>query len=169
MNIRAFAPQARGATGIPVNSQSLASRRAFFMPLFVFLLAMMTVSDLRAQATQTFTPQGRLTLVSNTPVMTSDQVGATTVYYTPYVGNALPSPYLGGSSPIIEYATFTEMALGLSSSEETAGNVYDIFAVNVGISGAEICAGPPWSAGGGSNSQRGTGAGSTQLTMLDGI
>lgn len=37
---------------------------------------------------ETFMAQGRLSLASNTPVMTGN-VTSTTVYYTPYVGNAI--------------------------------------------------------------------------------
>lgn len=37
-----------------------------------------------------FAPQGRLTLASATPVMTSSQAAKTTIYYTPYVGNIVP-------------------------------------------------------------------------------
>jgi hypothetical protein len=35
-------------------------------------------------------PQGRLTLQSATPVMTTNQVAKTTIIYTPYVGNLVP-------------------------------------------------------------------------------
>lgn len=37
-----------------------------------------------------FPPQGRLTLVTATPVMTTTQSAKTTIYYTPYVGNMVP-------------------------------------------------------------------------------
>ncbi len=36
------------------------------------------------------TPQGRLTLQTGTPVMTSTQSGKTTIFYTPYLGNSVP-------------------------------------------------------------------------------
>ena len=36
------------------------------------------------------TPQGRLTLTTQRPVMTTDVVLATTIYYTPYVGGRVP-------------------------------------------------------------------------------
>lgn len=36
------------------------------------------------------TPQGRLTLQSATPVMTTTQSAKTTIYYTPYVGSLIP-------------------------------------------------------------------------------
>ena len=35
-------------------------------------------------------PQGRLTLQSATPVMTTTQSAKTTIYYTPYQGDTLP-------------------------------------------------------------------------------
>ena len=35
-------------------------------------------------------PQGRLTLQTATPVMTSTQAGKIIIYYTPYVGNQMP-------------------------------------------------------------------------------
>lgn len=35
-------------------------------------------------------PQGRLTLASATPVMTTNQSAKTTIYYTPYIGNQIP-------------------------------------------------------------------------------
>lgn len=38
----------------------------------------------------TITPQGRLTLTSVTPVMGTSVAAATTVYYTPYIGNLVP-------------------------------------------------------------------------------
>ena len=34
-------------------------------------------------------PNGRLTLTSGTPVTTNDVTAATTIYYTPYKGNAI--------------------------------------------------------------------------------
>lgn len=112
------------------------------------------------------TPQGRLTLQSNTPVMTSDVTGATTVYYTPYVGNALSLPYLGGGGPIIETSTFSQLTLTLNSTYQTSGNIYDVFAFYSGGSiGWFICTGPAWT----SSTSRGTGAGTTELTQLDGI
>lgn len=37
-----------------------------------------------------YAPQGRLTLATNTPVMATSVAGATTIFYTPYVGNLIP-------------------------------------------------------------------------------
>ena len=35
-------------------------------------------------------PQGRLTLSPGEPVMTADQTGKTSIFYTPYVGASVP-------------------------------------------------------------------------------
>lgn len=140
--------------------------RIWKLALCMFFAALFA-NDSFAQAALTFTPQGRLTLTSNTPVMTGDVVGATTVYYTPYVGNAMASPYLGGGDPIIEYQTVPQLALTLNSSFESTGSVHDIFVIYGGGSPTTwyICAGPAWA----STTSRGTGSGSTQLMQLDGI
>jgi hypothetical protein len=105
---------------------------------------------------------GRLTLVSNTPVMTSDVTGAsaTTVYYTPYVSNLMP--YNTGAG-VFTNSSFTQMSLPLNSTYQTAGNIYDIFEFR-GV----ICTGPAWS---GTNplTSRGSGAGTTELTQSNGL
>lgn len=84
-------------------------------------------------------PQGRLTLVSDTPVMTSDVTGATTVYYTSYVGGWLPIP--------VTPQTFTQISLPLETTIQTSGNIYDIFAVDVtsgDVTNFYLCTGPAW-------------------------
>jgi len=55
-------------------------------------------------------PGGRLTLTSGTPVTTSDVTAATSVYYTPYVGNKI-SLYNGWEWIFHE---FSELSLSLS-------------------------------------------------------
>jgi hypothetical protein len=65
--------------------------------------------------------QGRLTLTSNTPVTTSDVIGATTIYYTPYVGNCF-AHYTGFAWVTIP---FTQLSLSLSGL--TANRPYDVF------------------------------------------
>jgi hypothetical protein len=66
--------------------------------------------------------QGRLTLTSGTAVTTSDVTGATTIYFTPYGGNAI-SLY-NGSSWVTD--TFTETSIALGTL--TSGLPYDLFA-----------------------------------------
>lgn len=104
------------------------------------------------------TPQGRLTLTSHTPVMTADVTAATTVYYDSYVGNQVP---VAGSSLMIGS---DEVSMGLSTSNVLSGNLYDIFGVSNGGALA-ICVGPAWA----STSSRGTGAGTTQLALSNGL
>ena len=109
------------------------------------------------------TPQGYLTPVSNTPVILSDSISATSIYYTPFEGswtalfNGLTiAPYL-----------FSQMPLVLSPSQ-AANNLYDIFMVYNG--GAPVIGtGPSWAAGSGGSitagsCARGTGVGSTDIT-----
>ena len=73
-------------------------------------------------ATYTFLPaDGRLTLTTGAPVTTSDVTAASTIYYTPYVGNRI-ALYNGTSwSPY----TFTERSLALSGL--VSGRPYDVF------------------------------------------
>lgn len=117
-------------------------------------------------------PQGRLTLVSATPVMASSQTGKTVVYYTPYVGNQVPI-YNGTVmvptaliGPTAELAN--NLANGASGNAGPAAAVadsnYDLFVwSNSGT--PTLTRGPAWS----SSTSRGTGVGSTELQMVNGF
>jgi hypothetical protein len=111
-------------------------------------------------------PQGRLTLTSGTPVLSSDVAAATTVYYTPYRGNAAPVPVSAG---VFKSMAFTELSLALDgitsdSGYQASGSLYDIFLYN--NSGTLVFGtGPAWS----SATSRGTGAGTTQIQMVGGL
>jgi YVTN family beta-propeller protein len=105
-------------------------------------------------------PQGRLTLTSNTPVMDSDVTGATNIYYTPYVGNI--APIYDGTN--MDSYTFGQLTMALNTSNQTSGNLYDLF-VFLSSSVVTIGVGPAWS----SAASRGTGAGTTQLEQTDGL
>lgn len=113
---------------------------------------------------QGVTPGGRLTLTSNTPVMTSDVSNATSVYYTPYKHNIVPI-YDGTTWVLYE---FTELTNSLSDNTKNpaaaaADKNYDLFVWN--DSGTlRLGRGPAWS----SNTARGTGAGTTELERVDG-
>ena len=111
-----------------------------------------------AQSPITATPGGRLTLTSNTPVMTGDVSGATTIYYSPYVSNQIP--LYSTSTSNFQPHGFLQLALTLNSTNALAGNVYDIWvfltssgSVVMGIS----CT--PWQT---SNSRGSTNPGVTQ-------
>lgn|GEM_PF-4800162 len=59
---------------------------------------------------QPVAPQGRLTLVSGKPVMTGDQTGSTSIFYTPYVGSNVP---------IYDGSTFVPTAFAERSNDLT--------------------------------------------------
>jgi hypothetical protein len=107
--------------------------RKFKTALFTYTMNILKIAvalalPLTAALAQTVFPQGRLTLTSNTPVMTSDVVGATTLYYTPYQGFLIP--IATASNPVFSENEFNQLTLTLSSTGQTAGNIYDIFAFN---------------------------------------
>jgi len=66
---------------------------------------------------------GRLTLTSGVPVTTSDVTAATTLYYTPYVGNKI-SLYSDG---LWNTVSFTEKSIAVPA---VADKMYDVFAYN---------------------------------------
>jgi phage FluMu protein gp41 len=66
--------------------------------------------------------EGRLTATSNTPVTSADVSGATSIYYTPYIGDKIEL-YDGSSWNI---RTFTQITISLSGF--TAIKAYDVFA-----------------------------------------
>ncbi len=113
-------------------------------------------------------PEGYLTPVSSTPIITSDSTSATVIYYTPFAGTWT---LVHNGSLIIPYQ-FSQMQLTLTSSQ-AANNIYDIFlAYNGGT--PVIGTGPSWSAGTGGNITagscvRGTGAGGTTLARTQGV
>jgi hypothetical protein len=65
--------------------------------------------------------QGRLTLTSNTPVLSSNVTGAINIFYTPYIGNQI-SLYINNTW---EVKTFSELTLSLSGL--TTDTLYDVF------------------------------------------
>lgn len=70
--------------------------------------------------------EGRLTLTSSTPVTTSDVTGATTIYYTPYMGRNFALAASNG----LGFYTFSETSLALGTL--TSGKNYDVFGYMVG-------------------------------------
>jgi len=65
--------------------------------------------------------QGRLTLSTGVPVTTSDVTAATTLYFTPYLGNKIA--LYDGSTKWTVY-TFTEKSIAVPSTTST---MYDVF------------------------------------------
>lgn len=107
--------------------------------------------------------QGRLTLTSSTPVLTSSVTGAGTIYFTPYGGASVA--LWNGSA----FAATTFAELSASTSGLAANTVYDLFVWKNG-STVTLSFGPSWAAGAtaGSTTARGSGAGSTALSRVQG-
>jgi len=105
-------------------------------------------------------PQGRITLTSGTPITTTDVVGATTIYYTPYYGTNV---VVYNGTVFISAPTGGELSVVLGANWTTNTN-YDWF---IGYDGATLrfCSGPAWS----SAVLRGSGAGTTEITQVSGI
>lgn len=111
-------------------------------------------------------PGGRLTLQTGTPVMTASQTAVATVYYDAYMNDQVPV----WSGTAWSYFTVTagEISLALDSNAghtgfQSSGNLFDLFIGN--NSGITLCTGPAWT----STTSRGSGAGTTQLSRLNGI
>jgi hypothetical protein len=88
----------------------------------------------------TITPQGRLTLVSATPVMTSDQTAKGTIYYAEQTGN-LASVWDGTNMVPL---TFSNLSLVLDTTNHLLNNVYDVYLYDSGSSTAVLGASPAW-------------------------
>lgn len=107
-----------------------------------------------------FVPNGRLTLVSATPVMSSDQTAKSTIYYTPYNGNLI----LLYSGSVYTWTQFSEISVALDATNAVSGSIYDLFVYS--DSGTiRLGYGPAWT----SSTGRGTGAGTTQIGQVGGL
>ncbi len=108
-------------------------------------------------------PQGRLTLTSGTPVLSTGVAAGTTLYYTPFIGNLIPLYNSTSTAPV----SFSELSLSLVASH-AANTIYDVFVFsNSGVN--TLVTGPAWSTVTAGSGARGTGAGTTQLTRLNGF
>lgn len=102
--------------------------------------------------------QGRLTLETGVAVSTTDQTAKTTIYFTPYLGNRVA--VYDGTRWVLW--GLTEISVGLGTLVDATN--YDVFAYdNAGTLTLKL--GPAWT----SNTARGTGAGTTELTTQDGV
>lgn len=109
---------------------------------------------------------GRLTLTSGTPVLTSNALAATTVYFTPYNGNLIPVTLDGVN---FNFTAFSELSQATTDTTKSpaavaASKIYDIFVWNDGGT-LRATRGPAWS----SDTARGTGAGTTELQLVSGF
>jgi hypothetical protein len=109
-----------------------------------------------------FTPQGRLTLQTLTPVMTTTQSAKTTIYYTPHVGNQIPL-YDGAN---MVPTSFSEISVATSDTTKNpaaigASKVNDWFVWN-DAGTLRVTHGPDWT----NDTARSAG---TALVMVNGI
>lgn len=102
--------------------------------------------------------QGRLTLETNVPVSSTDQLAATTLYYTPYEGDVIA--LYDTVETRWDAFTFTQRSLSLSGL--TANTNYDVFLFN--NSGTLTLQAVAWS-----NSAAGGGTRANALSQLNGI
>lgn len=111
------------------------------------------------------TPQGRPTLVTATPVMTTSQTGKTTVFYTPYIGNLCPI-FDGTNFIPTAFAELSQATTDNTKSPTVVGNNsnYDVFVWN-DAGTVRATRGPAWT----SDTARGTGAGTTELVRVNGL
>jgi hypothetical protein len=96
-------------------------------------------------------PQGRLTLISGSPVMSFDVAAASSVYYDTFNGGG-QVPYFNGVTDFIDTIPSNEVSTAMvsaaSAGQVVSGNVYDVFWVHSGAS--RICIAMSAAAGGGS-------------------
>lgn len=93
-------------------------------PCYVDSSGTVHVLSTSSATTSNFPCQGRLTLTTGTPITTSDVTAATTLYFTPYLGNQIAT-YSGSAWSL---STFTEKSITLATL--TANLPYDCFIVD---------------------------------------
>lgn len=109
-------------------------------------------------------PGGRLTLVTGTPVITSDQTSKTQVFYTP--DKHAYFPVIRNGVVHLVYAP-DDLILTLTSAH-AASSIVDVFGVEIGGNG-RLVTGPAWTTATAGSGARGTGGGTTELTRAAGI
>jgi len=112
-------------------------------------------------------PGGRLTLTSGAAIMQADVAGGTTIYYTPAVNQWCP--IYDGVSAFVMTNLGGELSQATTDSTKSPAAVvnnsnYDIFVWMDGPT-PRATRGPAWT----SDTARGTGAGTTELQIIQGI
>ncbi len=109
-------------------------------------------------------PQGRLTLTTGTPVLATGVSAGTAVYYTAFVGNLVPV-YDGTQFNARKFTSDLTLTL---NSNHVASAIYDNFIFWDG-SALQIGTGVAWNTATAAAGARGTGAGTTELTRINGL
>jgi hypothetical protein len=155
-------PISRGGTGA---TTAAAARAALDVPSNSELTDLASdISDLSTQVQNVISiPQGYLTLTSATPFITSGVAAATSVYYTPAIGNLIPI-YNGTSFVVTQ---FTELTLALNANH-LANTIYDLYVIN--DSGTvRLVTGPAWNTSTAGSGAIGSGAGTAERERLNGL
>ena len=112
-----------------------------------------------------WTPGGRLTLTSATPVLTSTVTASTSIYYALYHHDRVPL-YDGATWAMTEFTELTNTTTDNTKNPAAVANNsnYDLFVWS--DSGTlRLGRGPAWT----SDTARGTGAGTTELERVNGV
>lgn len=110
-------------------------------------------------------PQGRLSLMQGIAVPVSDIVGATALYYVPALGTRVP---VWDGSNVQSRDIGSGLSLVLSTTAQPFFGPYDVFAFMDGDV-LMMGSGPNWTVGAGGQFARGTGAGSTDIELKEGV
>lgn len=110
-------------------------------------------------------PGGRLTLTQGHPVMSSDVLAATTIYYSPYASSEIPI-YASATGVFGLYDVGSSgIKLELDSTVQLGTTLYDLFAV-VDSGDVRLCTGPAWASITGGSLVRGS---TGQIQQVNGV
>lgn len=156
-------PIASGGTGA---TTAAAARAALDVPSNSELADLASDISALSSSVQNIvsSPQGRLTLTTGVPVMSSGVSAATAIYYTAAIGNIVP---VYDGTQFVSRTFSSDLTLTLNANH-TAGSIYDIFDFWDG-SALQIATGVGWNTVTAGSGARGTGAGTTELTRVNGI
>ena len=116
------------------------------------------------QTTLRWDAGGYLSTSNGVPIITADAVGATSIWFSPFKSNIVPVLQNG----IIHMRLFAALELVLNNPNHPANTLFDVFIDdNAGV--LRIGSGPAWTNSGAGTSARGSGAGTTELTRINGI
>lgn len=114
-------------------------------------------------------PGGRLSITSNTAIISADVTAQNTIYYVPYLHNMVMLPLAaGGWKTRFLGAQLSQLTTDATKSPAAAGNntLYDMFLWD--DSGTVRCTrGPGWSNSTAGTAARGVGAGTTELQQTN--
>jgi hypothetical protein len=162
----ASGPVALSGSEIDANNMPIVSYDATYAEFHLVNPASSTSGGGGSSAGLTF-PQGYLNLVgqaSGNVIQIGDVVGTGTIFYSPYIGNTIP--IWNGSA--FKTVVFSELTATLTSAGSVASAIQDecVFSNN-GV--PTLVTGPAWSNAAAGAGNRGTGAGSAQITRLQGV